>query len=848
MQPSTFSTAHALFHSAREYLNPVLTKSKFKETGVLTPDEFVAAGDFLVFKCPTWQWSAGEAKLRREYLPADKQYLITRNVPCLQRVRDMEYNEEDVEGITGELDEWVATHRGRKAAQDEEIVDIDHIETGLGALQVSPPTPANNDDGTPINPDDIPDIDDLEQYGVIEEQDLAELPSGDHILRTRTYDISITYDKYYQTPRVWLFGFDEHRIPLTSLQIFQDISQDHAKKTVTIEQHPHESITLASIHPCKHANVMKKILDHMEESDGKALRVDQYLLLFLKFMSAVLPTMNYDCNSLLIQIPLLLIPDPQLFVYAQLISLLIKHTIEDSMSKFIIKFNVLLLVIEHTQHLDSGVPLELWIAFFQVVSNLYQAKMRTTPKHASHDIRMIARHVSIGAPRNPLLGSLALPHELALKILSHLSTDSSALLKITLLNRIWFHLGIKELYKMPVLASPRSIRLFQLQMEHSKTNDHMSWMRDMKKICLKPTSSGSFCDRSDDTVPFRLEKLMSAHSGLFRMLVQDRPQDFEDGLAPHRIFYEWSELPSLQRLEQIGLSVVARTALESPESDVPDIPPHAIESGPLSSILTLLMRCCKRWTFDHEEWGGLKQDIGMAKNVCLLLLQLYETEFRGVWRLSGSSLVRKTRGVVMKQVRAMLSNLSSTILLEVRYITGASQRLLDCYCIVYYGALGLSSKLDLPQLVNCLRQVYIDVQTPPPKAYVVSAMMIHKCLEIIYPQYHQRDASNPIAWLSTATITFPPVGLNDEVAEWISSVPLNDVDDSVDFSACINLWNSWLREVIRWQHASRQMEPVKDLLRKSMAKIDTLRGIQVNTHNTAAIWAYIYGWALIQHG
>jgi len=29
------------------------------------------------------------------------------------------------------------------------------------------------------------------------------------ILQTRTYDLNITYDKYYQTPRLWLFGYDE---------------------------------------------------------------------------------------------------------------------------------------------------------------------------------------------------------------------------------------------------------------------------------------------------------------------------------------------------------------------------------------------------------------------------------------------------------------------------------------------------------------------------------------------------------------------------------------------------------------------------------------------------------------
>lgn len=50
------------------------------------------------------------------------------------------------------------------------------------------------------------------------------------VLFSRTYDISIVYDKYYRTPRVYLFGYDEHRQPLTTDQIMQDISADHANK------------------------------------------------------------------------------------------------------------------------------------------------------------------------------------------------------------------------------------------------------------------------------------------------------------------------------------------------------------------------------------------------------------------------------------------------------------------------------------------------------------------------------------------------------------------------------------------------------------------------------------------
>lgn len=45
---------------------------------------------------------------------------------------------------------------------------------------------------------------------------INETSSGE-IIQTRTYDLNITYDKYYQTPRLWLSGHDEVQYKPTSV-------------------------------------------------------------------------------------------------------------------------------------------------------------------------------------------------------------------------------------------------------------------------------------------------------------------------------------------------------------------------------------------------------------------------------------------------------------------------------------------------------------------------------------------------------------------------------------------------------------------------------------------------------
>jgi ubiquitin-like-conjugating enzyme ATG3 len=126
------------------------------------------------------------------------------------------------------------------------------------------------------------------------EVDESKQDEEDVFIPTRTYDLNITYDNYYRTPRLWLSGYDENHKPLTIEQMYDDISEEHAKKTVTFEAHPHIPGTLmASIHPCRHAELMKKLINIVAES-GKELEVYSYLMVFLKFVQSVIPTIEYD--------------------------------------------------------------------------------------------------------------------------------------------------------------------------------------------------------------------------------------------------------------------------------------------------------------------------------------------------------------------------------------------------------------------------------------------------------------------------------------------------------------------------------------------------------------------------
>ncbi|QLQ81345.1 hypothetical protein HG537_0F01060 [Torulaspora globosa] len=283
--------------SWREYLTPVSHKSTFLSSGEITPDEFVEAGDYMSSMFPTWSWNEVTNDISyRDFLPRDKQFLVTRKVPSNVRAQQLvNVDEIGTEVFIGGGDDegWIKEGVARPVERDDERKES--VETD--------------------------DIDEMMRDMEIEgSEDMIEVPVN---RSARFYDLYITYSTSYRVPKMYIVGFHNDGTPLTAEQMFEDIAPDYRTKTATIEKLPFYKtpVLSVSIHPCKHANVMKILLDkvrnvkrmrreeqqqqHREETGADdwedlqadvddSLRVDQYLVIFLKFITSVTPGIEHD--------------------------------------------------------------------------------------------------------------------------------------------------------------------------------------------------------------------------------------------------------------------------------------------------------------------------------------------------------------------------------------------------------------------------------------------------------------------------------------------------------------------------------------------------------------------------
>ena len=148
---------YSTVNSLRDRYTPASHTSTFRNTGEITPEEFVAAGDYLVFKFPSWSWSDAETPSKRiSHLPPGKQYLVTRHVPCQRRLNDdfagdAGHEEAVVEGGKNSDDDgWLRTG-GLTSSQPLKVREVRTVDDA-----------GNVGDREVIDEDDIPDMEDEE--------------------------------------------------------------------------------------------------------------------------------------------------------------------------------------------------------------------------------------------------------------------------------------------------------------------------------------------------------------------------------------------------------------------------------------------------------------------------------------------------------------------------------------------------------------------------------------------------------------------------------------------------------------------------------------------------------------
>lgn len=249
--------------------------SQFYEKGILTPYEFMEAGDRLILANPIWSWQkAASPELQEKTLAPGKQFLQAQIVSK----RRLHNTDTEVTEISSGIDGWTTLSLPPSNAKELEITD-------------DKPAPVQQEI---IDLEDLIDSDDEGAEGKAKPKTQAPPPPKDPNLRI--YKVNITYDRHYLTPRFWLAGVDSENRPLTKEQVFEEIMGEYKDRTVTFDKHPHLDVYMANIHPCRHADVIKTLVNQAR-GNGKEIKPDQCFFIFLKFICSVMPSLEIDFTT-----------------------------------------------------------------------------------------------------------------------------------------------------------------------------------------------------------------------------------------------------------------------------------------------------------------------------------------------------------------------------------------------------------------------------------------------------------------------------------------------------------------------------------------------------------------------
>lgn len=252
----------------REFATPLPTRSNLNDTGQITPSEFLVAGDALVRRNPLFVWKPAGTGRSVNHLPIERQYLLATKLPSYSRVADLRVVERVFTGHGCEG--YCLPHVGGKESNedDDDIVVVhgdEHTDGEAGMKKKS-------------------------RVSLHGQGSSGRSEAGND----RLYSLCITYDKFYRTPRVFFHGSNRNGGSLSSEAMLEDVFRDYSS-VVSLEPFAATNQMMMRIHPCQHATAMRNVINTLVESDGTYQpRVEHYLLIFLKIIACVIPTIEYD--------------------------------------------------------------------------------------------------------------------------------------------------------------------------------------------------------------------------------------------------------------------------------------------------------------------------------------------------------------------------------------------------------------------------------------------------------------------------------------------------------------------------------------------------------------------------
>lgn len=288
------------------------SKSNLYLKGTINPEEFIQACDYLKTTFPCFKWNESKSEHNFNMLPKNKQYLSI-TIASNERLKDYVSKSETIEKEINE--DWIDVSQGNETIgkkllllndkigddEDDFIIELDDdyiIGDEILFYLVLRKKMKKKDYKNEIE----------KKYNNMKNSDkalykLCCLPDNNFYgilkyiykkktLDIRMYNVYITYDQYYMVPRIWFMGYNNKGIPLTKEEMDEDIVPIYKNRALTYEINDMIGNICYSIHPCRHSQLILRLIDKLKKNNEN-YGIENIILLFLKNIQEIIPTIKF---------------------------------------------------------------------------------------------------------------------------------------------------------------------------------------------------------------------------------------------------------------------------------------------------------------------------------------------------------------------------------------------------------------------------------------------------------------------------------------------------------------------------------------------------------------------------